>query len=297
MANDYRIISDGSCDFTPEQAQKEGVTLVPFYVSFDNNTYKKEHEEQSVDEFYKTMLNNPTVFPKSSTPTAEDFYLAFLDAVKDGQGVICICITKKFSASIQSALIARDMILEKYPTAKIAIIDSTVNTVLQGLFVHQAVELRNMGCPFEDAVRRLELIKSTGRIFFTIGSMDYLRKGGRIGKLKGIAGALLKIQPIITLMRGEIHNSGLSRSRRQSREKVIALLAKHIEENELDLSRHSLAIGYGSDYEEAVSFRNDVIAALKGKLNEAMLPIRQIGATIAVHTGPLPLGVGIIHTV
>lgn len=292
--NKYRIISDGSCDFSPEQAQQLGFTVVPFYVSFDGNTYKKEHYEQDVDEFYQRMLDNDSAFPKTSTPTAQDFFEAFNDAVNDGEAVICICITQKFSAAIQSALIAKNMVLEQTPDAKISIIDSTVNTVLQGLFVLQAVRLKNEGVDYLDAVRRLELVKSTGRIFFTLDSMDYLRKGGRVGKLKGIAASLLKIKPIITLMGGEIHNSGITRVRRQAKEKVIGLLASYIEDNDLDLSEYTLAIGRGLDIEEAEHFRADIIARLNGRVSLEQLPIRRIGATIAVHTGPKPIGIGIV---
>ncbi|MDO4564762.1 MAG: DegV family protein [Clostridia bacterium] len=294
MVNKYRIISDGSCDFSPEQAKEMNVGLVPFYVSFDGETYKKEHIEQSVDDFYNAMLDDASVFPKSSTPTVNDYYEAFEEAVKAGEGVICICITQKFSASIQSATIARGMILDDYPDAQIALIDSTVNTVLQGLFVLQAVALRDGGVDFKRAVETLELIKGTGRIFFTLASMDYLRKGGRIGKLKGIAASLLRIQPIITLMRGEIHNSGITRSRHQAKDKTIALLLNHVRENGLDLNDYALAVGYGSDYEEAVRFREALVAALNGAITVEDIPIRRIGATIAVHTGPRPLGVGII---
>ena len=91
------------------------------------------------------------------------------------------------------------MILEDYKDAKITVIDSTVNTVLQGLYVKEACRLRDLGLGYEEIVEAILPIRETGRIFFTIGSIDYLKHGGRIGKLKGLAASALKIKPLITL--------------------------------------------------------------------------------------------------
>ena len=88
------------------------------------------------------------------------------------------------------------MILEEYPEAKIAVVDSTFDTVLQGLFVLEACRLRDLGLEYEQITEALLSIRESGRIFFTIGSIDYLKHGGRIGKLAGIAASALKIKPI-----------------------------------------------------------------------------------------------------
>ena len=96
------------------------------------------------------------------------------------------------------------MVKDEYPEARITVIDSTVNTVLQGLFVLEACRMRDMGLDYEEIIERILPIRETGRIFFTIGSIDYLRHGGRIGKLAGIAAGALGIKPMITLKEGEI---------------------------------------------------------------------------------------------
>ncbi len=140
--------------------------------------------------------------------------------------MICICITAKFSGSLQSATTAKDMILEEYPEAKIAVIDSTFDTVLQGLFVLEACRLRDLGLEYEQITEALLSIRESGRIFFTIGSIDYLKHGGRIGKLAGIAASALKIKPLITLKEGEIFNSGITRSRQKSMQKVVEMTEK-----------------------------------------------------------------------
>ena len=109
---------------------------------------------------------------------------------------------EKFSNSYQTARIALELLREDYPDAKIAVYNSMVNTVLQGLYVLEACDLRDAGFELDEAVKRLEEIRPTGRIFFTIGSMSYLSIGGRIGKLAGKVSTVLGIRPIITLKEG-----------------------------------------------------------------------------------------------
>ncbi|MDD7738505.1 MAG: DegV family protein [Lachnospiraceae bacterium] len=290
----FQIISDGSCDLGAELAKKHRIHVVPFYVSFDDTTYQKEIEEIPVREFYQEMVDHPDIFPKSSLPNVRDYTDAFLPYVRSGIPVLCICITSKFSGSYSAALNAKDLLLDEYPDARITVIDSTINTVLQGLFVQEAARLRDQGYSLESAVSRLEEIKSSGRIFFTIGNMDYLIHGGRVGKVMGVAGKALGIRPVITLKEGEIFPSGISRSRIKSKHKVIDLLLAYFNESGERAEDYRMVIGYGYDYSEAVSFRNDVSAALDGISGDHELPIWQIGATIGVHTGPYPIGIGIL---
>ena len=295
MSEAYQIFSDGSCDLPPELVKEKNIVVVPFYVSFDGEHYKKEIEEVGIRDFYQKMVDNPKMFPKSSLPSTQDYLDAFRPVVERDIPIICICITTKFSGSMQSAVNAKNMILEKKPDARITVIDATVNTVLQGLYVLEAVRLRDRGAGYEETVARLEEIKSTGRIFFTVGNMEYLKHGGRIGKVAGAAGSILGIRPVITLKQGEIFPSGIGRSRRRTTEKTIELLLNYLDEVKEDISCYSLAVGYGYDYEEACSYRDSVLAALAGRYDLKELPIYQIGATIGVHTGPHPIGLGIIH--
>lgn len=196
--------------------------------------------------------------------------------------MICICITAKFSGSLQSATTAKDMILEEYPEAKIAVIDSTFDTVLQGLFVLEACRLRDLGLEYEQITEALLSIRESGRIFFTIGSIDYLKHGGRIGKLAGIAASALKIKPLITLKEGEIFNSGITRSRQKSMQKVVEMTEKYLDEVQATPGEYSFCIGYGYDYEEAVGFREMLKDLIRERLGIEEIGIYQIGATIGV---------------
>lgn len=296
MNEAFHIISDGSCDLPPELAQEKNITVVPFYVSFDDEHYFRENVDINIRDFYQQMVDKKGVYPKSSMPSIQDYQEAFLPFAEKGIPVICICITTKFSGSMQSALNARMLILEKYPQAEITVIDATINTVLQGQYVLEAVELRDHGCSYQDTVKRLEEIKSTGRIFFTVGNMEYLRHGGRIGKVAALAGGALDIRPVITLKQGEIFPSGIDRGRKRTLKKVMNLLLDYLQECSLGIDCYSLAVGYGYDPEEGIAFRDEALSVLQKKgyvINE--LPVYQIGATIGVHTGPYPLGFGIIE--
>lgn len=164
-AEKVQIISDGSLDLSQELTKEKDIEVVPFYVSFDSETYQKEMVEVGVREFYQEMVDHPTVFPKTSMPSVHDYYEVFEKHAKEKMPVICICITRKFSGSLQSATTAKDMILEEYPDAQITVIDSTVNTVLQGLYVLEACRLRDMGLEYQQIVDALLPIRETGRIF------------------------------------------------------------------------------------------------------------------------------------
>jgi len=290
----YQIISDGSCDLPQELTREKNIHIVPFYVSFDEANYYKEIEEINVRDFYRQMVERVGVYPKSSLPSVEDYYEAFRPYAEAGDDMICICITEKFSGSYGSAVNAREMILEEFPDARITVINSMINTVLQGIYVLEACRLRDSGFSYDECVSRLLAIRASGRIFFTVGDIEYLKHGGRIGKLAGLAGTILGVKPLITLKEGEIFPSGIARSRRQSMLKVIELLTDYIDETFSNADEYQLCIGYGYSYEEAVEFRELSLARLE-KYGIHDIPLFQIGATIGVHTGPYPLGFGILR--
>ena len=295
---EYRIVTDGSCDLPPELCKEKGVTVVPFYVSFDGEHYQKEIAEMPIRDFYDQMVADPNTFPKSSLPSVQDYVEVFTPIVQEGVAIICLCITSKFSGSCQSAMNAKQIVLESFPNAQITVMDTTVDTVLQGIFVLEAVRMYENKVPYERVIEELNAIKSTGRIFFTVGNIDYLKHGGRIGKLAGLAGSVLGIKPLITLKEGEIFPSGVSRSRKKSLEKVYELLWQYIEEVGATPKDYTICVGYGYDMEEAEEFRKGAVKFLNEKgfaIEDKELKSYQIGATISVHTGPYPLGFGIVR--
>lgn len=290
----YKIVTDGSCDLSNEIVNKNNLTVVPFYVSFDEQTYKKEKVELDIREFYQYIVDNPTVFPKTSLPSAQDYIDVFEPIIKNGEDILCICISTKFSGSYNSATNAKDILLETYPNANIEVIDATVNTVLQGILVEEAVRMKENGLTLKEAVDNINRIKATGRIIFTVGNLDYLIHGGRIGKVMGKASNTLGIKPLIILKEGEIFSNGIARGRKRAIQKLLEQIQEHFTEVNENPDNYRIVIGFGYDYEEALHFREELLQSLSKYSNIKDVDIYQIGATIAVHTGPYPIGVGLL---
>lgn len=290
MMNNIQIISDGSCDLSIQEIKDLRLVVVPFYVSFDGVIYEKENVDIMTRDFYQKMIDNPGVYPKTSLPTINDYVEAFTKALNEGLDIICICITTKFSGSYNSAISAKDILKDKYPHQKIEIIDAMVNTCLQGLLVKEVCRMRDDGLDFNSIVENANRIKLTARIFFTVGSLDYLRHGGRIGKLMGIVGATFKIKPIIVLKEGEIFSAGLCFVRKKAIIKVLNLTKKHFQDSKEDINNYRFIVGCGYDTEEL----NEFLIKTKQTLEIDNVETGQIGATIGVHTGPYPLGIGFI---
>ncbi len=291
----YQIITDGSCDLGQEIPQQNGIKVVPFYVTFDGRNYKKEIEEIGVREFYQQMVDNPDKFPKSCLPSVQDYVEAFTPYAKEGKDIICLCITVKFSGSYNSARTAAATLKEEYPEVKIEVVDTTVNTVLQGLLVLETARMQKAGLSFDETVAEIERIKSTGRIIFTVGNYEYLIHGGRIGKVMGNAASTLGIKPLIMLREGEIFPTGISRSRKKALKRLIEQARDHFKKIGESPDDYRIVVGYGYDYEEAVSFRDELLSSVQTYSGIESIEIFQIGATIGVHTGPYPIGLGLIR--
>ncbi len=293
----FDIITDSACDLTPKMAQQMKVTVVPFYVSTDGVNYKKEGQELAVRDFYRYMVENPDSFPKTSLPSIEDYETAFLPRAEAGRPTLCLCFTGKMSGGVGSARNARELVLEDYPDAKIVVMDTGAATVSEAVTVQNAVAMRDAGCTLEETIAWLEEVKSSNQIFFTVGNLDYLIKGGRIGKVTGRAANLLNVKPMIHFADGEIFSGGMARGRQKSMEKAIEQLLAYLDTRSADPDDYRIAVGYGYDEEEGRRFWMQIRAALRAKYpaSKCEAELIQIGSTIAVHTGPYALGVGVMR--
>lgn len=291
MNQKYQIVSDGACDLSKEQIEKNNLIVLPFYVSFDNKNYKKVGVEIGVREFYQQMVDNPNVFPKTSMPSSQDFYNVFEPLVKKNIPIICICITSHFSGSFNAANVAKEQILESYPNAKITVIDSYTITVIQGLLVLEICRMQQNGLSYEEVVNNIYKIIPSVRILFSVDNLDYLKHGGRIGKITYIIGSALKIKPIIVFKDGEISAPDKALGLKRAIKRIVENLKKHFSENGEKISDYMFGIGYGYNVEDG--------DMLKKQFEEVPLPkentyVFQIGSTIAAHTGPYTVGIGFI---
>ncbi len=295
----YQIITDGSWDMGTEKAKELGIHVIPFQITLDGEHYQKEEVELSVDSFYETMVTHPKLFPKTSLPAMTDFETAFEEYAAKGIDLICFTITAAFSGSYNAACNVKEIVQERHPDVRITVIDSTMATLLQGLMIEEMVKYQRQGATYDQFIQRFYELKNSAHIFFTVENMDYLIHGGRVGRLAGISANVMNLRPLIHMTKGELFPAGLARGRKSSREKAIQLCFDHVRKNGNDPSRYSWMTGYGYDKEEGIQFRKHLIEKLKEEWPdfEPEVEIGHIGATIGVHTGPYPLGLGLIEKI
>ena len=228
----FHIISDSSCDLGRERLDRLGIGMVSYYVGFEDEPYYREERDIPTHQFYQMMADRPGVFPKTSMPTVEDYLDAFRPLAAQGKPILCICLNAAFSGSCQSALNAAAELREELPGAQIQVVDSTLATVLQGMFVEEAAALRDAGCTLEEAVDALKPLPATGRIFFTTSDLDYLRHGGRIGRAAAATGALLKVKPLIGYKDAGLVSDGIAQGRKKSLVRVRELFFRYLPRQE-----------------------------------------------------------------
>lgn len=292
----FGIVSDSSCDLPESYVQTEQVEIVSFYLSFDGEEYYREGKEISIPEFYQRMAENPDCFPKTSMPSIQDYVDAFLSFVKKGLPVLCICLSRKLSGSLQAAVNAKQVVEEQFQGARIEVVDSSLATALQGMLVKNAVEMRNAGKTLDEAAEALRSLRQSGHIFFTTDDLKYLEHGGRIGKVASVAGSVLKIKPLIQFYDGELGSAELCRGRKKSLQKIIDKMESYIQDLKIEPEDYFLVTGVGLWVPEYDEFK----MRLRERLGTSGFRVRewediQIGATIGVHTGPYPLGAGLLR--
>ena len=287
----YKIVSDSACDLSKEYLEKHDVTIVPLSVSFDGETYYRDGVDITRDECYQRMVDDPKLFPKTSLPSVESYADVFRSFVEQGFPVVCFTITTLFSGSYNSAINAKSLLLEDYPDANICVIDSKQNTVTQALLIDQFVRMLEDGLSFEQAMSKLDALMASARIFFTVGSLDYLKMGGRIGKVATAATGKLGVKPVIIMKDGDICLGGIGRNRNKLKNSVLQVAKKYLDENNKD--NFIVSVGYGYDKEEGFEFMKEVESTLDVKLDSETNVA--IGIVSAVHTGPYPIGLGVIR--
>ncbi|HOA81477.1 MAG TPA: DegV family protein [Defluviitaleaceae bacterium] len=282
--SDCVIISDSSCDIPDSVVEEYNIKLIPYYVSFDQENYYKERFELSIKDFYD-RLRNDKVFPKTSLPSVEDYINAFTPFIKEGKGIICFCLTSKFSGSYQSAINAKNILIEEYPDAKIEVINSIQATGGQGLVVLQAAKMQKANYSMEKIVEKIETLKETARITFFVDTLEYLEKGGRIGKVSALIGGVLNFKPLIVVRNGELIPYGKIRGRKKALRKIIEMAEEIIND---DYSNYDFCIAQSDCAEEAEWLREMLEKEWNIKIE---YPFFDIGTTIGTNTGPDVIGI------
>lgn len=285
--NDYQIFSDSSCDVPKELLTDNDITLIPFYITFDTENYFKENIEITNQKFYDVLMNEK-VFPKTSLPSVVDYMNHFEVAINAGKDVLCLCLTEKFSGSYQSAVNAKALLEEKYPNAKIHIIDSIQATAGQGIELLQIAFMKRDGYTIEECITKIDEIKSTARIMFTVDTLEYLTKGGRVGKAASLAGTMLNLKPMIQLKDSELIPYSNVRGRKKSLLKIISMVEEYFNENNANYDDYDFCMANATTMEDTLYVQNLLEELIGRKIS---YPVFQIGVTIGTYTGPGAVGV------
>lgn len=199
------ILADSSCDFTPERAQKAGFSVVPLQVTFEDGSVYRDGIDLTSEEFFKKLAASKQL-PKTSQPTIE----TWMDAMKqfaDYDDIIVITVSGKVSGSLSGASMARRMLREEEEfRPNIHLIDSMTASGAVAGFALEAVRMVREGCRAQEILNRLLYLQNHLAVYFIFDSLEYLRKGGRIGKATALAGKVMGIKPLLTFFEGEPKN-------------------------------------------------------------------------------------------
>jgi DegV family protein with EDD domain len=274
------IVTDSTADLPNDIAEKHGITVVPLNVRFGMEEFKDGLDIDN-DEFYRRLQIEPEL-PTTSQPSLGDFAEVYRALIAEHDGIVSIHISGKLSQTINSAVQgAREV---DGDGDKIKTIDTGQATIPLGLIVIEAANAAASGADLAGVVDAVEDAMSRARFYGMVDTLEYLVKGGRIGRAKGFIGGLLKVTPIITLEDGESSPVASPRTRR----KALAKLKELVEEA---APFDQLAMHYSTEPEEV----DRLAADLAHLAPEGGVMISQIGAVVGTYAGPGSLGVGFIR--
>jgi len=286
----FSIISDGGCDFSTEEAHQAGVEIVPFYLSFDQETYIKEGIDISKEDYFKRMQEDKELFPKTSQPSPQDYVKAYRPHFAAGKNIVSLTISSKLSGTYNSATLAAEMLAEEFPDRKVIVIDSLNGAIGQGLILREIVRMRDAGLDIDEVADLAKKVRDTTKTYFTLDTLEYLRKGGRVGPTTALVGGILGLRPVLHLVDGSVEQLESVRGRK----KVLAQMESGIASILADEDEFTnIAVGHILCADDAIGFSAN-LAEASGK--EIVTPVTEVGAAIGTHTGPGALAVAYCKT-
>jgi len=274
-----KVVTDSCSDINPQLAQELGITVVPLYVQFGNETYR-DNVDLSTEEFYH-KLETSKIHPTTSTATPADFAKIFTKLAEETKEILTITLSEKFSATYTAALQGKAMVGKD---CRIEVIDSQAGACAQMLLVISAAKMAQAGANLEqidDWVRR-----AIPRVHVRVGfdTLEYLRRGGRIGKAQALLGSLLKVNPIVGIKDGATFPIARPRNRAQAMDFLVNFVK--------GFSRiEAVAI-------EDATTPND-LQSLAERLKDVIPPERiyrsKVSPVIGTHVGPHVLAVAVLE--
>ncbi len=264
------IVTDSVADLPPQVAEEFGITVVPLVVRFGTDVYR-DGLDLNPDQFYE-KLKITKVLPLTSVPPPAAFADAYDKLVGKTNEIVVVSLTSKLSATYQVALQAVGLMKKQ---CHIEVVDSQWAVMAEGFIAIAAAKAAQAGASLDEVldVARQTIHRVDMRAAFD--TLEYLERGGRIGKAQALLGSLLKVNPVIGMKDGEVHPYARERSRSKAIEHLYNFAASfgNVE---------GLAVEYATDLDEA----NRLVQRLHSKYPQVPIYLSRGSPVIGTHTGP-----------
>lgn len=274
------IVSDSTANIPASMLQNLPVSVVPLNVIFGNETFFDGVTIKS-DEFY-TRLQTGKVNPSTSQPSPEAFKSLFLKLLDDGYDVMTIVISSKLSGTMDSALQAQ----AELPGAPIEVLDTYSTSMAMGYQVLTVARAAAQGASLHECKVLAEIAREKTGALFTVSTLEYLHRGGRIGGAAAFLGTTLDLKPILTLKEGKIEAMERVRTLSKASDRLVELFLEQAQ------GHKTVRLGFlhAKAEEEAAALMEKVRQRIPASMiNEAILA--EVSPTIGTHTGPGTIGI------
>jgi DegV family protein with EDD domain len=272
------LVTDSTADIPLEIREKLGISMVPLKVNFGEQTYLDNITLQP-GQFYEKLTSFDGL-ATTSQPSPADFFEVYKKLTDEGHCVISIQLSAALSGTYQSATIAKSMLEEG---ADVTVIDSKSASYGYGTLVVKAAEMAQAGAGKEEVVAEVHRLRQEMKLYFLVDTLEYLQKGGRIGKASAVLGTLLNIKPILS-----IDDEGIvvPIEKVRGHKRAMARIAEMLEAD-FKAQPVNLTVALTPGFESGVSEMSELI---KKQLNVIRYQETAIGPVVGTHTGPGTIG-------
>jgi DegV family protein with EDD domain len=267
-----KIVSDTTSTITPEEANRLGIYFLPQMIIFEEKAYRDDYEISTKE--FLARLKSSSVSPKTAAPPPAFYMPIFEEITKNGDTALVLTPSSKVSGTYGSAMTAA----KDFPNSKIHIVDTQAIGPGLGTMVKNAIKWVSEGVEISEIITRIEDMSKRLKIYFYVDTLEFLRRGGRIGGAMALAGSVLQIKPILVFKDGQVDQFEKQRTKKNALSRIVELVLEECPPNETS----HLAILEADAMEDALVLKKQFSAALSIKeINISDLP-----PAIIVHAGP-----------
>ncbi len=214
-----RIVTDSTSDLTAEQLRQHGITMVPLNVHFGEEVFR-DQIDLGPPRFFEKLKASPTL-PKTSQPSPGQFEEAYRGLAPEADEIVSIHISTRLSATAQSAQLA---VQQMGGPPRIEVVDSRTTSVALGILAIEAARLAREGLGATAIAEAVRDMSARMRLIFFVDTLEYLQRGGRIGKAQAFLGSLVNIKPLLHVVDGEVQPLERVRTRQKAVDRLIAAI-------------------------------------------------------------------------